>query len=365
MAILPLDILTLEILPRLPPKTLLRFKLVNKFFYNHISSKEFINHHLQYSVSWNPSYPIIVFDSVRDEQRCLYMLDAEIGDSSFPHIHLPPQFSSLKKDLKVVGSCRGLLCLKSFNLGRRTDDWIILNPYTGEFGYDSLNDDYKLVLLEPPYNYSDKVSVFSVKADSWRYIENNSDIDLTIIQSKVSNCEVIDDYLLHWLWTDYSGKQTKRRIVCFNLRNEQWGADVALPDLDDNKHRYGHLRTLEGCLCYLCYNDVNTNAELKSHGRNFPLTFLIIVILVLWSPREHLKSCLKERSGVVKKNFLVWYNIRDKTSKKVEVSGSLCNLRVKSLCPRSLVSGFGTMRVKIDNHIEANNRHMEGYYIGW
>ncbi|KAL2932418.1 F-box protein CPR1, partial [Bienertia sinuspersici] len=339
MAILPLHILIFEILPRLPTTTLLRFKSLNKFFYDFISSKEFINHHLHNSVSSNSNRPIILFIN---HQRRLYILDADSENSSLRYLQLPPPFSST---VKVVGCSRGLFCLSTNH--SNIYDWIILNPCTGEvsnnismsysnqkpnflyrgFGYDSLNDDYKLILVEYYYRNSDlfysiihykrirynatrNIRVFSMKANSWRCIENNTEISIFEVRkpTNVKNSVLLDNCLMHWLFKyPYMGQMKSLSIGCFNLQNEQWGADVALPDLDedeDDKIIRARLGIVDGCLCLLV--DINDNTTvlwiMKEYGVKESWTKIFV------EAPHHCFNRLKSGN----RNF-VWYNIRDKT----------------------------------------------------
>ncbi|KAL2932419.1 F-box protein CPR1 [Bienertia sinuspersici] len=373
MAILPLDIITSEILPRLPPITLLRFKSINKLFYDYISSKQFINHHLHHSVSSNTNSPVIVFSAPRYYKHCLYTLDVNSDDFSFRYLPLPPPFSL--NSARVVGSCNGLLCLNFFNSQGGINYWIVLNPCTGEvsnnisisysdkipqqtyngFGYDSLNDDYKAVVVEyyfdvmnnngNGYNAARMVRVFSMKENSWRCVENNTDIFISDIRVRgiISNCEIIHNNLLHWLPKFLIGTQTNRRIACFDLRNEQWGADLELPEFNEYNCRFACLGIVDGCLCLFVGNYDITSANnvwiMKEYGVQESWTKFSIDV-----PHHCYRGpYFGHEKGSVE--------MLDNTSKKFVLSGGLYNLEVKSLCIRSLVTGFGVKRMEIDKQV--------------
>ncbi|KAL2924718.1 F-box protein CPR1 [Bienertia sinuspersici] len=213
-------------------------------------------------------------------------------------------------------------------------DWIILNPSTGEvsanislsysigalielfsgFGYDRLNDDYKLVVVEYcgfssiEFKERRKVRVYSMKANSWKFIENTR-LGMRFRVRRAS-CVLIDDNLLHWL-VKYP-TEIKARINCFNLENEQWGFDVPLPDFDVDHPCFDYLVNLgvvDGCLCLSIDNrDVTFDVWImKEYGVQKSWTKIIINV-----PSGSDSSSVIETCG--------WFNIRDKTCKKFEKS---------------------------------------------
>ncbi|KAL2931939.1 F-box protein CPR1 [Bienertia sinuspersici] len=397
MANLPTEIIALEIFPRLPPTALLRFKSLNKFFYNLISSQKFIDLHLHYSVSSSPDQLLKVFFTVKDEQQRLYFLDA---DSPPRYLSLPPPFCDPTRQLAFVNSFNGLLCLKSygFQVKKMMYDWIILNPCTGQisanisssyewgpltelcsgFGYDRLNDDYKLVVVEY-YGYSRKVRVYSMKANSWKCVENMNmrvhGLEM-LIPVRWASSVLIDNNLLHWL-VKYPA-EIKLSISCFNLENEQWAVNVTLPDFDVDHLDFDSVidwGVHDGCLCLSIDNcdtfDVWIMKEYRvqeswtripidvSNGLYRRLIFPNvkgIIEEILFSITSHLKeTCNVTCYG--------WYNIRDKTCKIFELSGAPQWFIPQSLCLRSLVTDFGDCqtkkckatqveRMKIDNEIK-------------
>uniref|UniRef100_A0A7C8Z358 F-box domain-containing protein n=1 Tax=Opuntia streptacantha TaxID=393608 RepID=A0A7C8Z358_OPUST len=77
---LPMGILVQELLPRLPVKSLLRFKCVSKFFQTLISTPEFAQRHLRHSLA-------------SDDNRLLILVRELLGVYSF---HLDsPRFHSV------------------------------------------------------------------------------------------------------------------------------------------------------------------------------------------------------------------------------------------------------------------------------
>ncbi|XP_074314824.1 F-box protein CPR1-like [Silene latifolia] len=166
---LPTEIITDEILPKLPAKSLVRFKCVSKSFNTLISSPDFINLHLQQSLSSGANRLLIL---AKEDSSDLYSFDIDSSDSNTTAVKIPLP-STLDYWLEygivsIVGSFNGLLCV-----GLKCDideieeyKQVVINPSTGVFrevpykytplfgnefrvsfgfGYDDINDDYKLV----------------------------------------------------------------------------------------------------------------------------------------------------------------------------------------------------------------------------
>ncbi|KAL2930918.1 hypothetical protein RDABS01_036328 [Bienertia sinuspersici] len=190
-------LITEEILPRLPVKSLIRFKLVCKRWNSTISSSEFVKLHLKFSSLNNQNRHFIIYPD--DEKfygkqnldsygllpyrecsniRDLVWVDGGVGDVDWYHI---------------VGSSNGLVCLY-----QRDDDederhcfFTLWNPATGEdrdisspdgvhvseahgFGYVPSLDDYLIVACFGSGTVDGSTFrgfyVFSVKVGKWERI---------------------------------------------------------------------------------------------------------------------------------------------------------------------------------------------------
>ncbi|XP_050283044.1 F-box/kelch-repeat protein At3g23880-like isoform X1 [Quercus robur] len=187
---LPYDVL-LEILHRLPVKSLIRFRCVSKSWNSLITSPAFINSNLTRTRSHSDSNKLIVryLDvALRVERYKLIHEDNDNNVSSSEEIQdlkLPLRSSRLSY-FQLVGSANGLFCLYE---GNRCILWnpcirkfiTLPNPsVTAEFfcylafGFDSRTNDYKVVRIayksdtryegaKPPL-----VEVYSVNEGSWR-----------------------------------------------------------------------------------------------------------------------------------------------------------------------------------------------------
>ena len=129
------------------------------------------------------------------------------------------------------------------------------------FGYDSVNDDYKVVYISyhgcglddddneiEPECTEMFVSIYSLKSGSWRRAQN-SPYDHSVDDEFDSG--VFVDGRIHWLagtTTDY-----EPAIVAFNLAEEKF-YEVPSPCLiESDRILFFHLAVLGGCLCL--FND--------------------------------------------------------------------------------------------------------------
>jgi len=181
-----LDELKVEILSRLPVKTLVQFKCVCKSWKILIShDPSFAKLHLQRS-SRNTHLLLIPYWGHFDRSVVpipvsrLLESPSIIRDITIPN----DPYYRLRKGIWIVGSCNGLICLydASWNAAAFYENvWFRLwNPATNAlsekfgystnhfrytFGYDISNDTYKVVA----FSY-DKVKVFCLTDDVWRNI---------------------------------------------------------------------------------------------------------------------------------------------------------------------------------------------------
>ncbi|KAK6930061.1 F-box domain [Dillenia turbinata] len=267
---LPEEII-LEILYRLPVKSLLRFRSVSKRWLFLISNPDFIHSHLKHSQMQLDRLRILVsvFDG-NDIKSSSMPLSIEkvaaMEKLNFPYISETIQ-------IKLMGSCNGLLCL----IDRYTEaDIYMWNPCTSDckklprleyltekyhpncgFGYDPSNDDYKVVLNSTESEDVMSVCVFSLKSNSWRVFSEEY-------------YGLLDDYLypgiylngsLHWRGFSRDCEHVFK-IVYFDLVKEEFG-EFPLPI----KHT-GLLGAIGGCLC-VCARSVGSLVEvfvMKEYG---------------------------------------------------------------------------------------------------
>lgn len=129
---LPLNII-LDILSRLPARTILNCKLVRKKWSNLISTPEFVNLHLSRS-----SQALVVFQHESVSAEVCRIFEFE-DDPDHNDLHYDPVIKfELSTSLVIsrgatvqVGSINGLVCLRSFD--REYDALYVCNPITREY----------------------------------------------------------------------------------------------------------------------------------------------------------------------------------------------------------------------------------------
>ncbi|XP_059313387.1 F-box/kelch-repeat protein At3g23880-like isoform X1 [Lycium ferocissimum] len=235
---LPTELIT-EILLKLPVKSLLKFRSVSKSWLELISTPHFVKTHLLLSTS-NKDYThhgvMFKFASTSDHGVKDCSLSALLYDSVTEALDLDYPGKNPNGYPCLVGSVNGLICL-SISLFHGLDDLFIWNPsirrykklpnyrlnYDEEeeepgdfkfgFGYDELQDDYKVVGAFPIYRYIAlcrvEVKIYSLRSNSWRRIGDFQDRELKDHSAKFVNGK------LHWL-------DRGRNIISFDLADEKW-----------------------------------------------------------------------------------------------------------------------------------------------
>ncbi|XP_074283744.1 F-box protein CPR1-like [Silene latifolia] len=374
MAMLPSEIILEEILPKLPAKSLLRFKCVSKQFQTLISSPNFIHRHLHHSLSTVANRLLIT-----SRGSGLHSFDLDSPEN--PPVSLPlPEF--FEPDLcSIIGCCNGLLLLRS---GPYNPKFVLMNPSTGfytvipygggpacncsyGFGYDAINDDYKIVIF---YDWNG-VNVANLKDKLWR----NLDDDLDRAPGDCQMAVVCDNHLCHWLiWSEL---KQKHQIVCFDLCIENWTNDVPLPDYKDNsadllldncRHKRNDvtaLQVMDGFLSVLIQSNTGSDGRdlwvMKEYGIKdswvklfgfsdpncTPLTFG-----GLSNSKVLCKVC------VASKYQLKWYNVRERQYNDAEIHDVHGVKRLYEVC---VVNG-SLVTVPGGKQIHDNDQGVQG---GW
>ncbi|GAB2298388.1 hypothetical protein Dimus_032453 [Dionaea muscipula] len=187
------DEVLVEILARLPVRSLLRFKCVCKTWFSLIGSQYFAEKHLSVRSMMFKDYNFenLMVDhcGTRD---CLQFSVVDFDTLSVVHrkfkIISSREYSNNQCYLNCsfVGSCNGIVCLlvqdlvESFTSQQSQQSLLLWNPATGEvkalqhekqthvvgFGFDPKMNDYKVVLIR--YETIEHVSVYSLGSDSWK-----------------------------------------------------------------------------------------------------------------------------------------------------------------------------------------------------
>ncbi|XP_059309917.1 F-box/kelch-repeat protein At3g23880-like [Lycium ferocissimum] len=189
--ILPSEFIT-EILLKLPMKSLVRFRCISQSWLALISSPEFVKTLLSIFAN-NKEYThhkLILSSFRRGNINDCSLKDCSLSsllyDSIAHSFDLDYPMKHLRQSIKVVGSVNGLICLAI-----EDEDFILWNPsirkfkklpdsraagcyFIYGFGYDELQNDYKLVGISGTLNYrrSHKVEtkIYSLQGNSFRSI---------------------------------------------------------------------------------------------------------------------------------------------------------------------------------------------------
>lgn len=352
---LPPEILT-DILFRLPVKSLLRFRCVSKTWHALIDSPVFIKSHLKKSIDTDTNLSLII-----NNKGSIYSVDFDTLDGAAVldgAEELNHPLKHLKQCIFVLGSCNGLLFLSTHG-----GDFWLWNPSTRKqhclpespadecpdylnsdfilyrFGYDHVNDDYKVVKISQfasPLGFStNEVKVYSLKTNSWKKIRGFP----YYIFFNIPWGEFVSG-ALHWV-----GSQTMfdtcDLIVAFDLGVEEYRL-VPLPTDEDLSLDY--LGVLEDCLC-LCSSDDDCFDVwvMKDYGVKESWTKLFSITepeVIIYS--DYVAPLCYSKSGgevllVQDDNQLIWYDLKEKRVRDVQIRGMVdsfeAQIYVGSLVP--------------------------------
>lgn len=240
------DDLVQEILVRLPAKSLLRFRCVCKSWYSLITNPSFIMAHVCHN-NKAKRYQILLRSFNQADKKVKYKLcqDNEQLDEimmiDFPFVSQHHDF------FRMVGCVNGLVCL-SDDIVEVTDTLILWNPVIRRFltlpelkldaestdlgrsvfgfGYDSSNNDYKVIRIvycknpdfEAPQVES-SIAIFRLSSCCWEVNESASVPLLDTRQAYVNG-------IIHWL-------AYNKLIVGFDVKSEGF-KDMMLPQTLQN-----------------------------------------------------------------------------------------------------------------------------------
>ncbi|XP_059630156.1 F-box/kelch-repeat protein At3g06240-like [Cornus florida] len=245
--------LLVEILSKLPVKSLLRFKGVSKSWRSLISDSHFIKTHLNQSLR----------ESNIQTQRIL------IAPSHSPFGLYTASFGSANNDIlvekidfvvqnnphprcEIIGSCNGLICMEVdfefiyvFNPSTRESKQIPDCDFPCDigFGYDHCSDDYKLVKIT-----SNSMCVYSLRIGSWRKVQDFPKYSVNVFGNGMQLNGAI-----HWLCLKNDSDYTFE-ITAFSLVDEKL-CKIPMPTSVTDFNVASQLGVFEGCLSVLPCDD--------------------------------------------------------------------------------------------------------------
>ncbi|XP_076922048.1 F-box/kelch-repeat protein At3g06240-like [Bidens hawaiensis] len=363
---LPRDIL-INILSRLPAKSLGQFKSVSKYWLSLISSKEFIKFHHRralFDTNTNHSRVFVIsthsLHSINYESPSCY--EGVDDDYSRAIISLTDPFEKESVIEKKLGSCYGLIFSVCF------DDCILLwNPTTGKtrvipdpltpssngtrfygLGYDFSIDDYKMVSVSRTIS-SNSIScqVFNLKIGSWRTVQT--------AHMSINDHDMIGSFTndaIHWIVRHRphdDGFNKREAIISFNIKDEVF-MDIVLPNGGENEQSgFRCLGDLKGCL-YAVYGgggDDGVDMEvwvMKEYGIESSWSKVIKLEWIRFGCDYGIMTpvCFTHEDDVVidlDSWDLVRFNVKDNTIKRFKKCSNDWNLWV--VYTETLVSPYG------------------------
>ncbi|XP_058730412.1 F-box/kelch-repeat protein At3g23880-like [Vicia villosa] len=274
--LLPFDLI-LEILTRLPVKSLLQFRCVSKSWNLLISDPKFARKHLNLSTT-----PRRVLRLSYDTPSYRYILNSYSlqsiftdADANFTQFEYP----LLKRSsiYYAVGSCDGILCFANHPTFTDYKPFVVLwNPSIAKFkelppfenlsllkglnwvrtsygfGYDHVSHDYKVVVIYNPTNSNGvtegttQAKVYTLNTDSsWRTIQP--------FPFGINSNYTLGRYVCGSMnWMSYNQLTHRRCIVSLDLGDESYQIILPPTDLKD----YLRLSVLRDCLCIISDHDV-------------------------------------------------------------------------------------------------------------
>ncbi|XP_059659118.1 F-box/kelch-repeat protein At3g06240-like [Cornus florida] len=249
---LPYDLIV-DILSRLPVKSLVRFKSVSKCWLNLFTDPYFVKMHLNRShkrkklVSWCTCSPIF-FTNIP--------LICSLDNDQPKAVHIESLLPFRTESIRFYGSCDGLILFLNFPSRRLC----LLNPSTRElnklpnspfqnrltvsygFGYDASADDYKVVEVSFT-GFQSNASVYALKTNCWRKVHSFP------YGIRIYNGGTLFNGVLHWL---ACGKMP--RIVAFHLADDKF-QDIPFPCFETPRPSPRVIGVVRGSLCIKVTSD--------------------------------------------------------------------------------------------------------------
>ncbi|GJR18023.1 putative F-box protein [Tanacetum coccineum] len=258
----PHDVVSNHILPRVPTKSVCRFKCVSKEWHSFLTSDMFKNKHNRLHVDDHQNNNKLLVFSKTETSFGFTTIDCEVPPSDkdvTPTCRPLPPFedSTTPYHIHILTSFHGLVCLgiikESHNF--RCSDLILLNPLTNEykrlsksnpltneyskFGlyYRCCEDDYKLLCLNL---FDDYVSIYSLKSDSWRKVDGFPHTS-RLCHERWSQGTYLNENLYFLQQNSNNGRLSS--IIRFDTKTERF-SNIETPNVDANPNAYFHFATI-------------------------------------------------------------------------------------------------------------------------
>ncbi|KAL5557241.1 hypothetical protein UlMin_039477 [Ulmus minor] len=242
------DDVVLIILSKLPVKTLMRCRCVSQEWKLFINNTHLINTHLHHSNTTKLSIIEGMDLTTRFPKLLLLRDESTIEDLELPFTRDKVQTIHNKYARIVVGCCNGLLC---FNLSDTYTTILLWNPATREsrylsepkpvstitkqqfvyymsFGFDHINNDYKLVRITENSTFELQIQVFRQSTNDWRGVKGILGYRMLCYKMSHSYSVTVNGVL--YLLAEHNTKnELNRCILQFNLCTEKFEEILDLP----------------------------------------------------------------------------------------------------------------------------------------
>lgn len=287
-----------NILVRLPVKSVIRFKCVEKSWSSLFENPSFIAKHHRHSCSiTNPSYLIMSQDGSGGDIIIMSLLHPPHNDIDDTQVHIVDMNIQFDTNLismrflrpNICACINGIFCIGgSFSGG--FDGFFLWNPairqykvvpyptlhyppalhffntdHNFAFGYDYNSNDYKLVrIVNYGRDYNTFVHVYTLSTDSWRQ-KINTAIDLSNIAFLSTFDEKYLNGVYYWFCilkdTDKHGRVFNCAVILsFHMTNEVFRI-LSLPEFRSVPHQIKTFAVFNECLAFIFYNKRRTTME--------------------------------------------------------------------------------------------------------
>ncbi|KAK1366096.1 F-box domain-containing protein [Heracleum sosnowskyi] len=341
---LPCELLMNEILFRLPIKHLLRCRCVSKGWCSLIDSNAFVKKRLQRMIECDARG--VIFIGLRGE---LYIADFDsLDDDSASVVELNNPLNTCISDKNVVGnSANGLV----YMVNDEMEEFVIFNPSTRKarkipsppsrfldsyylvccgFGYDYVNDDYKIlkIALDYPF-FIIGIVLYSIKTNKWTWID---DVPRNITGMFTTDAISASGYLYFMAQNNLNSTI----ILGFNFGLQQF-EEFPYPNGTAVGSCSRWIDSFEGSLSLVeSYSNSDShscmdvwvlnhswedNNWFKAFSLELPTGFGCFGPVALSRSKKDILFVLNKEKLIEKKTLLKWYDIERKTFQNVKIRG--------------------------------------------
>ncbi|KAM3289145.1 F-box/kelch-repeat protein [Capsicum chacoense] len=255
--------LLINIFCRLPAKSIGQLRCVSNPLNSLLTNKHFLKNHFTSKIHFQEHEKLMILSN----STSFHTITIKYNNVFSNFVNFQPTPSD--HFVEICGSCNGLVLILNNN-----DSLVLINPLTLDFkkiprcpfaldpigsfsmygfGYDYVNDDYKIVVISR-YDHDNEyepdildmfMDIYSLKVGSWKRIKS-SPYDHAVAELASG---VFVNGALHWLASkmpDYASV-----IGGFVLSDEEFVEVPAPSCLDKSKFVFDKLVVLKGCLCMI------------------------------------------------------------------------------------------------------------------